>query len=115
MSCATPLTDATVPTGMNTGVSTSPCGVISRPARARPLVASMRNSIDIVWNCSVRCQVLGLGSRLLSLGTRYQVLFSLPLHLPDKLANAHDGPAHSAAPNFLKIVARGDTQRVEAS
>ena len=32
----TPFTVATVPTGMKTGVSTSPCGVSRRPARAVP-------------------------------------------------------------------------------
>jgi hypothetical protein len=28
------LTEAAVPTGMNTGVSTGPCGVVRRPRRA---------------------------------------------------------------------------------
>ena len=32
-----PLTVAWVPTGMNAGVSTAPCGVSSRPSRARPM------------------------------------------------------------------------------
>src|ERR1035441_722263 len=32
---ASPFTVAWVPTGMNTGVSTMPCGVCSKPARAR--------------------------------------------------------------------------------
>ena len=31
---STPLIDACVPTGMNTGVSTMPCAVCSNPARA---------------------------------------------------------------------------------
>ena len=39
---STPLTVAAVPTGMNNGVGTGPWGVWSTPARARPLVASMR-------------------------------------------------------------------------
>ena len=33
------LTAACVPTGMNAGVRTSPCGVASTPARAAPSVA----------------------------------------------------------------------------
>ena len=36
------LTDPCVPTGMNVGVGTSPCGVVSTPARAWPSVASRR-------------------------------------------------------------------------
>ena len=32
---ATPLTVPPVPTGMNAGVFTTPCGVVSRPRRAR--------------------------------------------------------------------------------
>jgi hypothetical protein len=35
------LTVAWVPTGANTGVSSSPCGVWNRPARARPCFASI--------------------------------------------------------------------------
>ena len=46
MSCGTPLTDASVPTGMNTGVSTTPWGVISRPRRAESIVATISNWID---------------------------------------------------------------------
>jgi hypothetical protein len=34
------LTVACVPTGMNTGVSTTPCAVSSKPARARPARAT---------------------------------------------------------------------------
>src|SRR5579871_4724005 len=45
VSCGTPLTDATVPTGMNTGVSISACGVISRPERAGL-------AIVLIWNSS---------------------------------------------------------------
>ncbi len=39
---STALTVALVPTGMKQGVSTSPCGVRRRPARARPLVLRAR-------------------------------------------------------------------------
>ena len=42
-----PLTVAWVPTGMNIGVSTVPCGVSSRPRRARPSVARRSKRIDI--------------------------------------------------------------------
>src|SRR5258708_36836097 len=52
VSCGTPFTDATVPTGMNTGVSISACGVSRRPRRALPLTASMWNEMDIVSDCS---------------------------------------------------------------
>ena len=48
MSCEIPLTDASVPTGMKTGVSTSPCGVMRRPARAQPFCALIWNSTDTV-------------------------------------------------------------------
>ena len=48
MSCETPLTEASVPTGMKTGVSTSPCGVIRRPARAKPFLASTWKWMDTV-------------------------------------------------------------------
>ena len=37
------MTDALVPTGMKTGVSTGPWAVWSTPARAAPSVASMSN------------------------------------------------------------------------
>src|ERR1039457_4636093 len=37
----TPLTVPSVPTGINTGVWTSPCGMKNRPARALPSVASI--------------------------------------------------------------------------
>src|SRR3954451_17464069 len=39
----TPLTAPRVPTGMNAGVSTTPWGVVSRPRRASPRVASTSN------------------------------------------------------------------------
>ena len=42
------LTVPYVPTGMNTGVSTSPCASESRPRRARPDVASSLNSIAAI-------------------------------------------------------------------
>jgi hypothetical protein len=35
------LTEASVPTGMKTGVLTSPCGVFSLPVRADPEVRSI--------------------------------------------------------------------------
>src|ERR1700676_4986368 len=35
-SCVSALTEAAVPTGMNTGVAIAPCGVVSRPTRAPP-------------------------------------------------------------------------------
>ena len=38
-------TVALVPTGMNTGVSTSPCAVESTPARASPSFATSRNAL----------------------------------------------------------------------
>ena len=41
--CSTAFTAPAVPTGMNTGVSAMPCGVSSRPARARPSRASTVN------------------------------------------------------------------------
>ena len=44
-------TVACVPTGMNTGVSTSPCAVASTPARARPADA-------ITWNVWARSRRL---------------------------------------------------------
>src|SRR5437764_3870291 len=37
------LTDATVPTGMNCGVSTSPCGSVSFPRRAAPSLCVTSN------------------------------------------------------------------------
>ena len=39
VSGARPLTVAWVPTGMNAGVRTAPCGVVSSPQRAAPSVA----------------------------------------------------------------------------
>jgi hypothetical protein len=54
MSCETPFTDANVPTGMNTGVSTTPWGVVRRPNRAAPLVASISKEIDTEEDCSNR-------------------------------------------------------------
>ena len=65
MSCGTPLTDATVPTGINTGVSISPCGVISRPRRALPATASMWKVRDTAWDCSN--QLFGAVPSLLAL------------------------------------------------
>ena len=47
MSCGTPLTDATVPTGMNTGVSITACGVGNRPAGALPQTWFIWKSMDI--------------------------------------------------------------------
>jgi hypothetical protein len=37
-----------VPTGMNAGVSTGPCAVVSTPRRARPSVFVTRKPNDIV-------------------------------------------------------------------
>src|SRR5271170_654874 len=54
MSCDTPFTEATVPTGMNTGVSISPCGVNRRPRRAAPAVFSIWNCVGIDCDCSNR-------------------------------------------------------------
>src|SRR5215471_3815201 len=54
MSCDKALTEATVPTGMNTGVSISACGVTSFPRRAVPAVFSMQKDKDIQWDCSNR-------------------------------------------------------------
>ena len=51
-SWGTAFTVAAVPTGMNTGVSISPCGVSRRPPRAAPERASILKSIDIVCDCS---------------------------------------------------------------
>ena len=42
---STPLTVAAVATGMNSGVGTLPCGVVSTPARAAPSVASSGKKI----------------------------------------------------------------------
>src|SRR4051794_28904022 len=39
----TPLTAPSVPTGMNAGVSTTPCAVVRRPRRAAPSVARTSN------------------------------------------------------------------------
>src|SRR6267142_6676045 len=44
-----PFTDAWVPTGMKTGVSTSPCAVMIRPVRAGPVWASMLKG-RVTWN-----------------------------------------------------------------
>src|SRR3954454_9620938 len=53
MSCGTPLTDPTVPTGINTGVSISACGVTSRPVRACAATSVIWNVMDTSTNCSV--------------------------------------------------------------
>src|SRR5689334_1101219 len=47
ISGVSPLTVACVPTGMNTGVRTLPCGVWNAPARAAPSVASRVKENDI--------------------------------------------------------------------
>src|SRR5215472_680165 len=47
MSWGTPLTDATVPTGIKTGVSTAAWGVTRRPVRALRLVLWIENSSDM--------------------------------------------------------------------
>ena len=49
------LTVACVPTGMNTGVSMSPCAVVSTPARARPARATTRNVPCRRAHEAVRC------------------------------------------------------------
>ena len=41
-----PFTVASVPTGMKTGVSTSPCGVVMTPVRAGPAVAEVWKEKD---------------------------------------------------------------------
>src|ERR1051325_8353439 len=43
----TPFTVARVPTGMNTGVATAPCGVSRRPTRVAPSVALTVKRMDI--------------------------------------------------------------------
>src|SRR6185503_19094716 len=43
------LTVASVPTAMNAGVSTTPCGVVNRPARAAPCCASSENANSDTW------------------------------------------------------------------
>jgi len=43
----TAFTAAAVPTGMKAGVSMAPCGVVRRPARARPSVASSEKAKDM--------------------------------------------------------------------
>src|SRR6185503_3737092 len=40
----TPFTVPCVPTGMNAGVSTTPCGVVNRAVRARELASSWSSS-----------------------------------------------------------------------
>ena len=49
------LTVAAVPTGMNTGVSTNPCAVVSRPRRAAPSRA--KTSKSIVNGCCLKSWV----------------------------------------------------------
>jgi len=48
----TPLTDPAVPTGMNAGVCTAPCGVVSTPLRPCPpvMLISKRNTSRMLWN-----------------------------------------------------------------
>src|SRR5258708_1697467 len=48
VSGASPFTVPCVPTGMNAGVATVPCGVISSPQRAAPSVASRRNKNVVI-------------------------------------------------------------------
>src|SRR5690349_8615204 len=52
-------TVASVPTAMNAGVSTAPCGVRNVPARARPSAASTANEKPSV----IPCEAKGLLSR----------------------------------------------------
>src|SRR4051794_6120493 len=47
MSGVSPLTVAWVPTGMKIGVSTVPCGVVSRPVRAAPSRCSTVKEMDM--------------------------------------------------------------------
>ena len=65
--------------------------------------------------CVSEMTPIRIGSSQFSvLGTRYWVLTHF-LHLFDKLPDAHDGPAHGTAPDFLDIVARGHAQRIETA
>src|SRR5580704_5794156 len=76
MSWGTPLTVATVPTGMNSGVSISPWGVSSRPARAASERASMWNSMDILsrwlWVHACDCSNAGWAVRLVRMKAEMQ-------------------------------------------
>ena len=47
--CVSALIAPCVPTGMNTGVSTTACAVVSRPRRAPPSVARSSNERPMVW------------------------------------------------------------------
>src|SRR5215471_11981884 len=49
-----PFTVAWVPTGMNAGVRTMPCGVISSPQRAAPSVARRRKKASAMGRPSTR-------------------------------------------------------------
>src|SRR2546423_15600323 len=53
------LTVARVPTGMNAGVSTLPCGVEKTPARAAPAVPAISNEKSIVIEPNKTCQTDG--------------------------------------------------------
>src|ERR1039457_715762 len=68
------LTLACVPTGMNTGVSTTPCAVVNRPSRAL-VCASVLSSSNIAQrvnqNGAVEHEILRSGSR--SFGVARQV------------------------------------------
>src|SRR5215210_1392991 len=62
-------TDARVPTGMNTGVSMTPCGVSIRPRRAAPSFCRSSN-VSRVSALSTRHSALSLDLHLLDLHVR---------------------------------------------
>src|ERR1022692_1046169 len=74
----------------------------------RSLMASGRSRPCVSEMTPIR--MADLRSQFSVLGTRYSFL-----HLLDELADAHDGPAHGAAADFLNLVARGHAQGVEAA
>ena len=63
----TALTAPAVPTGMNAGVSTGPCGVSSRPRRARPSLAVTSNMDVCVTPVTYTTATRGAASRWRSL------------------------------------------------
>src|ERR1700722_11021965 len=89
--CVCPFTVAAVPTGMNAGVSITPCGVVSRPRRAPVGSVASTSNLNLACSVSIRASVSGESC-------------AQP-HLHDQIdkQDAHNGPQRFAERNLFGI------------
>src|SRR5437016_12003968 len=94
VSWGTPFTEAAVPTGINTGVSTNPWAVVMCPSRAAPVWVSMVNGRVTEMPCGLRL-VLGV-----TLGDSCRI---------------DEGPAYRPSANFFHAIVGGHAKGIKAA